>query len=109
MTYRGSSLWERYGSDFIFEDGEWKYLHEQVCPDISGAFDVTNLGVESYRKLVNPPSASDSAVGLDQDMRLTDPGPLHFNYTLVQTVQNTVPWPEPYVTMDNDNTYTKKQ
>lgn len=23
-------LWERYGSDFVCEDGKWKYLHEQV-------------------------------------------------------------------------------
>ena len=38
-----------------------------------------------------------------------DPGPLHSNWSVTQTVQNTVPWPEPYATMDNDNTYTKKK
>ncbi len=109
MTYRGFALWERYGADFVFEDEEWKYLHEQVCPDISGAFDVANAGVDSYQKLVNPEAESGGpGMGLDEDMRLTDPGPLHFNYTPVQTVQNTVPWPEPYATMDNDNTYTKR-
>ena len=36
-----------------------------------------------------------------------DPGPLHSNWSVTQTVQNTVPWPEPYATMDNDNTYTQ--
>ena len=35
LKCRCMTLWERYGSDFIFEDGEWKYLHEQVCPDQS--------------------------------------------------------------------------
>jgi hypothetical protein len=108
MTYRGFSLWERYGSDFVCEGGEWKYLHEQVCPDLSGTFDSANPGADAYRQLVNPAPPDGSGMELDQDMRLTDPGPLHHNYTPVQTVQNTVPWPEPYETLDNDNTYTKK-
>lgn len=109
MTHRGFALWERYGSDFIFENGEWKYLHEQVCPDLSGAFDVSNTGVESYQKLKNPPEDAQPSNpgGAEDDMRLSDPGPLHYDYTTLQTVQDTVPWPEPYVTMDNDNTYTK--
>lgn len=108
MKYSGFILWERYGADFVFEDGEWKYLHEHVCPDLMGPFDVANAGVDNYKKLVNPPPPGGPG---GQDMsakRLTDLGPLHFNYTPVQTVQNTVPWPEPYVTMDNNNTYTKK-
>jgi hypothetical protein len=110
MTYHGAALWERYGSDFICEDGEWKYLHEQVCPDIGGVFDAGNTAVEAYQKLLNPPpeGGPGGLEGEDIEMRLTDPGPLHFEYTPVQTVQNTVPWPEPYATMDNDNTYTKK-
>lgn len=29
----GNMLWERYGSDFIFQDGKWLYFHEHVCPD----------------------------------------------------------------------------
>ena len=109
MTYRGFALWERYGSDFVFEDGEWKYLHEQVCPDVSGAFDASNMGVESYKKLVESKGEpGDTGFDLREEMHITDPGPLHFSYSLLQTVQNTVPWPEPYATMDNDNTYTKK-
>jgi len=110
MKYKGGGLWERYGSDFIYEDGEWKYLHEQVCPDVGGSFDVINVGVDAYKKLVNPPPMAGPPLdGSTSDMRLSDPGPLHFNYTPVQTVQNTCPWPEPYATMDNDNTYTKKK
>ena len=33
-------------------------------------------------------------------------GPLHSNYTPVQRVQDSVPWPEPYKTLDDHNTYT---
>ena len=35
-----------------------------------------------------------------------DPGPLHVEYNFFLTPQNTCPWPEPYETLDNDNTYT---
>ena len=34
-----------------------------------------------------------------------DPGPLHNNASMTQTVQNTVPWPEPYKTLDDENSY----
>ncbi|MBQ9270277.1 MAG: hypothetical protein IJ206_12345, partial [Oscillospiraceae bacterium] len=37
-----------------------------------------------------------------------DAGPLHSNWSVTQTVQNTVPWPVPYATMDDDNTYTQR-
>ena len=32
---RLTGLWERYGADYVYEDGCWLYLHEHVCPDIS--------------------------------------------------------------------------
>ncbi len=32
-------------------------------------------------------------------------GTLHYNYTPMMHVQNTVAWPEPYKTMDKDHTY----
>lgn len=47
--------------------------------------------------------------GPNMGLRLTDPGPLHNDWSLFQTVQNTVPWPVPYVTMDDNNTYTKSR
>lgn len=54
LKCRCMTLWERYGSDFIFEDGEWKYLHEQVCPDLGGSFDDGNQAHSKYEQLVNP-------------------------------------------------------
>ena len=38
-----------------------------------------------------------------------DKGPLHYDWTPIQPVQNTVPWPEPYATLDNENSYTKNK
>jgi hypothetical protein len=104
-------LWERYGSDFICEDGQWKYLHEHVCPDIPGALDFTNWGMEEYQRLTHPsedgPAHEGGSGGTPPPV--TDPGPLHSPYSLLSKPANTVPWPEPYETMDDENTYTKKR
>lgn len=47
-------LWERYGSDFVCEDGKWKYLHEQVCPDILSRMDCLNWAAEEYARITAP-------------------------------------------------------
>ena len=192
--FRGLTLWERYGSDFIYDEdeGEWLYLHEQVCPDMGGPMDVCNPGRDAYNKLMGiggggkgpgpgpgagggpggpgaggppqgqggapgaggpppqgqggapgaggpPPQGqggapaaggpggapqqgnsavpgmvvkekgatrgATSAGGAKGEVHVGVPGPIHFNYTPIMHVQNTVAWPEPYKTMDKDNTY----
>ena len=142
---RAIFMWERYGADFVCdEDGQWKYLHEHVCPDFQGNYDDVNWGLEAYqmatdphhRNSAAPPPDADSAGHPDgvnaapgpggpggpgdgpegpppdtgaagpRDMMLDDPGPLHREYEFLMPIQNTCPWPEPYVTLDNDNTYT---
>ena len=52
---RCAYLWERYGADFVFEDGQWLFLHEQVCPDIFGTLDDGNWAHSKYEMLKNPP------------------------------------------------------
>lgn len=194
--FRGLTLWERYGSDFIYDEdeGEWLYLHEQVCPDMGGPMDVCNPGMDAYNKLMGiggggkgpgpgpgagggaggpggpggpggapgagggpggpgggpgaggpPPQGmggapgaggpggpggpggapkdgnaavpgmvvkekgatrgATSAGGAKGEVHVAVPGPIHYNYTPIMHVQNTVAWPEPYKTMDKDNTY----
>ena len=155
---RCSGLWERYGADFIFEDGCWLFLHEQVCPDMGIGCDAGNPGLQNYQQqkgggMGGPggpgggpggpgggpggpgggpggpggapggPGGPGGAPGgggpggpggpapggLRTRPDCEDPGPLHSNWSVVQTVQNTVPWPEPYATMDDNNTYTKRK
>ena len=170
--YRGLTLWERYGSDFVYDEeaDEWLYLHEQVCPDMGGPMDVCNPGMDAYNKLMGigggpggpgpgpgpgaggppqgqggapgaggpPPQGQSgapgaggppqgqggnaqvpgmdvkekgatrgatSAGGAKGEVHVKVPGPIHFNYTPIMHVQNTVPWPEPYKTMDREHTY----
>lgn len=127
--YWGGSMWERYGSDFRYEDGEWKYLHEQVCEDLASDFDYGNIGSDKYEWLLHPelrpagpggpppePEEGLKANEVDVDeygtpkirklLKLADPGPLHFAWDVLQPVQDTVPWPVPYETMDDVHTYT---
>ena len=136
---RCSGLWERYGADFIFEDGCWLFLHEQVCPDMGIGCDSGNPGLQNYERTKNPGAGGGPGGpgdpggpggpgggkggpggpgggpggppggGLRTRPDCEDPGPLHNNWSVTQTVQNTVPWPEPYVAMDDNNTYTKRK
>jgi hypothetical protein len=98
-------LWERYGADFVYVDGELKYLHEHVCPDILTRLDNEDWAMKDYERTVDP-SAGEAPPATLGTPPVTDPGPLHQPYTLLSLPQDTVPWPEPYETLDNDNTYT---
>ena len=107
--YRGLTLWERYGSDYVYEDGQWLYLHEQVCPDIMAEFDDLNWARKAYDRACGqgmgmPPHGNPPIV--DSNPICQDPGPLHGDYDPLRPVTDTVPYPTPYKTMDNDNTYT---
>lgn len=99
-------LWERYGSDFVLEKGKWLYLHEQVCPDIMGKLDMTNFAHEDFARAIAPVEPGARKVTLGEDPDVTDPGPLHLPYSVTMPPQNTVPWPEPYKTLDNEHSYT---
>jgi hypothetical protein len=45
---------ERYGEDYVLEDGYWKIVHECVLNDSGGPQDVTNFGADAYNKFKNP-------------------------------------------------------
>lgn len=129
----GGFLWERYGSDFAYDetDGKWYYFHEHVCPDIGSEYGTKNWAREMYEQEVSgrpafgpppeeekkPEPTKKAEGGMPGGYRpvkprgplggppCTDPGPLHNNASMTQTVQNTVPWPEPYQTMDDGHSY----
>ena len=126
----GGFLWERYGSDFAYdpEDGKWYYFHEHVCPDLGSEYGTKNCAMEMYKQEVSgkmpfgPPPKEDEGKeepnipgtpnyrpkkpkGTNGGPPCTDPGPLHSTISMTQTVQNTVPWPVPYKTLDDQNSY----
>lgn len=99
----GMWLWERYGSDFVYRDGRWWWFHEQVCPDFCGDMDDENWAQDRFRKY------------LDQTLEIgrcsaaadiSDARSAHDDISVVQTVQDTVPAPEPYEKLDDEHSYS---
>ena len=45
---------ERYGEDYVREDGFWKIVHECVLNDAGGAQDVTNFALDCVKKWNGP-------------------------------------------------------
>lgn len=100
----GGWLWERYGSEFVFVDGQWKWFHEHVCPDTAGQYDVGNWAHDRYVDYLSGKLKIGDLGGYPD--RLTEPGTLHYDYSIIQTVQDTVPPPLPYDTLDDAHTYS---
>lgn len=113
----GSFTVERYGSDFIFEDGRWKYLHEMVASDMHVPFDHKNWGRGAY--LAARLEAGEVSVEELEGTDYQTPPPAgglappprseafdaHNTYHIQQPVQRSCQYPESYSTMDDDNTY----
>ena len=101
----GMWLWERYGSDFVYKNGRWWWFHEQVCPDIADQYDDRNWAHDLYEKYINGTLAvgncSGPPVSCASDIRQA-----HNDISIIQTVQDTVPCPEPYDTLDEEHTYS---
>ena len=65
---RAIFMWERYGADFVCdENGNWKYLHEHVCPDFQGNYDNVNWGLEAYQMACDPTHRNSAAPPPDAD------------------------------------------
>lgn len=114
---RSQALWERYGGDFVLEDGRWLYKNLRVCPDIGGN---VGGGGFAYRVRMAPPpemlkkmaqemggGASDipgmmpkkpgASPAAQSMVAPATPGPLFEDWTKF-TVPQPVPIPEPYTT-----------
>ena len=101
----GTWIWERYGSEFVFVDGEWKWFHEDVCPDVDSEYDHANWAQERYIDYVEGRLKIGDMGGYPD--RLTEPDVRpHHDYAIVVPIQDTVPPPKPYKTLDDENTYS---
>lgn len=100
-------LWERYGSDFVCEDGEWKYLHEHVCPDIPGKLDVGNWAHDEYARITdpNPPETMPPTLGRSPSGERSRPS-AHALLGAQGPPGTPCPGLSPTRPWNNDNTYT---
>lgn len=109
----GAWLWERYGIEFMYDDGEWKLFTMQVCPDLIAGLDAINPAADSYEMIIADIERPDMDADTSQIPGGGGPnGPItdekehvHNGYGLTQTVQDPVPWPEPYTTFNYGRSY----
>ncbi len=101
----GGWLWERYGSDFVYRDGRWWWFHEQVCPDLADAYDATNWAQDRFRGYLDGTLQVGNCSGPPRS-GISDLRAAHNDVSIVQTVQDTVPAPEPYEKLDEEHTYS---
>ncbi len=117
---RSQALWERYGGDFILEDGKWVYTNLRVCPDIGGSVGGGGFAYRVRMPMGPPPDArpggpegapapggAPAAPGgkpakmknpaAQEMVEPCTPGPLFTDWTKF-TVPQPVPIPEPYST-----------
>lgn len=100
----GAASWEYYGADFIYHEGEWKYIHEHVVPVFAQPFDEMNFGRDLYEAHEKDPNYT---TWRGCPCQVTDPGPLSMRYDVNQPVQHLI-WecPEPYDTLDDEHSYS---
>ena len=101
----GGWLWERYGSEFVYRDGRWWWFHEQVCPDIGDSYDESNWAQDRFRKYLDGKLRIGDCSGPPAS-GISDLRQAHNDISVIQTVQDTVPAPEPYEKLDEEHTYS---
>jgi len=109
---RCGSLSERYGADFIFEDGKWVYLNLRVCPDIGGDANGGGFGEPREMPQMPPPDqqgGDKKAPAPPQDPVSAPwdiPGPIYRNWSATQVPQYMPPMPLPYKTLSETFLYS---
>jgi hypothetical protein len=90
----GTWMWERYGADFVLEDGKWLFKNLKVCCDMGGPMDLPNWPLLP-KEPPPPPAEGEEA---ESAMDITHPGPLHWEIGPTQMPQTRPFMPVPYST-----------
>jgi hypothetical protein len=104
----GMWIWERYGADFVLEDGRWVYRNLKVCCDIAGLMDEPGWGLSPEPQ--GPPPDEDGENGPPPEpggQAVAVPGPLHYNLSPTQIPQDRPKIPVPYRTFDETFNYAE--
>jgi len=101
----GTWIWERYGVDFIYEDGRWVILNLKVCCDISGEMDAPDWPIAPRPQMPAPPGDGEAPPPPIGGMDVTYPGPLHYELSSTQVPQERPFIPVPYRTFSETCSY----
>ena len=92
----GTWMWERYGADFVWEDGRWLFKNLKVCCDMGGPMDLLNWPLLPKDPPPEPEDLDEEAA--QHTMSVTHPGPLHYEISPTQMPQKRPFMPVPYKT-----------
>ena len=100
----GGFVWERYAQDWVFEDNEWRVLHNQVMKDFGSTIDSENVAAGQYKLMCRHGWIWNTMMPgppVEKDV----PGPANMDYWPVIIPQRTLLWPEPYRTLSETTAY----
>ena len=107
-------MWERYGQDWVFEDGdfktgEWRLLHNRVAEDFNLWLNGANYAADEYRKLMETGEIVCPMMSQESPRNIEILGPTHFDLSLAQLRQFEPSCPKPYKTFDETEHYIPPQ
>lgn len=103
-----SIMWERYGTDWVFENGEWCTIHNLVAEDFTYDMDHINYARDAWEALMETGIIGSRLMGDMKPRGIDIRGPGHMNYSPVQVPQYNAVWPEPYDTLNHSEWYVCK-
>lgn len=103
----GSIMWERYGTDWVFENGAWVTLHNHVAEDFTEDMDHINYAAEAWVALMETGICAARLMHVRPE-GIGIRGPAHMNYSPVQVPQYTLLPPEPYETLSRSEWYVAR-
>lgn len=113
-TTSAMNMWEKYGVDFIREDGHWRFLHVEVMTDFAGPWG------QPLPEHQGPPAAMMGNEGSKGDAQGSSPGPgaaglsvsgpdipkrLYSEYAPTRAPRQVPRLPEPYETLSQTFEY----
>ncbi len=103
-------MWERYGQDWVFEDGddktgEWRLLHNMVGEEFTLMLDGTNYAQEEYRHLMATGQIICPMMSQDSPRNIQIPGPTHYDINPVQLRQFEPSCPKAYRSYEETEHY----
>ena len=103
----GSIMWERYGTDWLFEEGEWRTVHNMVAEDFTEDMDHVNYAEEAWHALEETGICAARLMHVRPN-GIEIRGPAHMNYSAVQVPQYNLLPPEPYDTLNHTEWYVAR-
>ena len=106
-------MWERYGQDWLFEDGddavgEWRVFHNRVAEDFMVGLTPMNYASFQYEMLMRTGTLVAQMLSQDSPRNIEILGPTHMNWSIVQVVQPEPHLPVPYKTLAETENYVPK-